>query len=121
MSFYLFVVWGVVLSNDAFVLFYDGVAVFLEGVVVVNVEDTPWVGVLGLLFQGIVYLERVGIGVVFLRSPKVWDGSFCGYFRKYGFEFCSFLGGVSPFYGVFPYFVFFLGDALGFYSFFELG
>ncbi len=37
MSLYVFMMWGVVPSDDAFVLFYDGVAVFLEGSVVVNV------------------------------------------------------------------------------------
>jgi len=42
MSFYVFVVWGVVPSDDAFVLFYDGVAVFLEGGVVVDVEGVAF-------------------------------------------------------------------------------
>jgi len=36
---YLFMVWDVVPSNDAFVMFDDSVAVFLEGCVVVDVES----------------------------------------------------------------------------------
>ncbi len=38
MGLYVFVVWGVVPSDYAFVLFYDGVAVFLECSVIVNVK-----------------------------------------------------------------------------------
>jgi len=36
-SFYVFVVWGVVPSDDAFVLFYDCVAVFLKSGVIIDV------------------------------------------------------------------------------------
>ena len=38
MRFYVLVVWGVVPSDDAFVLFNDGVTVFLEGTVVIDIK-----------------------------------------------------------------------------------
>jgi len=39
MCFYVFIVWSAVPSDYVFVLLYDGVDVFLDGSVVVNVGD----------------------------------------------------------------------------------
>lgn len=42
-SLHLAVMWSVIPSYDTFVLFYDGVTVFLEVSVVVDVEEvTVW-------------------------------------------------------------------------------
>ena len=38
---YVFVVWGVVLADNAFIVFYDGVAIFLHSRIVKNVKSVP--------------------------------------------------------------------------------
>jgi len=55
--------------------------------------------------------------VVVLRSGKVVEGSFNRETSQYGSDFGCFFGGVSPFDGVFPDFVFVWADSLCVYPF----
>jgi len=51
---------------------------------------------------------------------RVSEGSFGREPSQYGSDFGCFFGGVSPFDGVFPYFVFVLADCLGVYPFLKI-
>jgi len=62
----------------------------------------------------------VGIESVLMRFLRVRESSFGSESSQYDFDFGCFLGGVSPFYGVFPDFVFLCGYPFGFYFFLEL-